>query len=90
MTDNQGYTSRQIAEEQRKLRYLRTLVDLTSNCIMQSGQIRLSRQEAERMVEAMRKQILCLFPGKENVYDLIYRPRFERLIGEFTARDATN
>lgn len=67
-------------EERRRLRYLRTLVDLTANIIMQAG---LERAEAERMVEAMRRQILRLFPGKEKTYDLIYRPRFERLIREY-------
>jgi hypothetical protein len=67
-------------EERRRLRYLRTLVDLTANIIMQAG---LERAEAERMVEAMRRQILRLFPGKEETYDLIYRHRFERLIREY-------
>jgi hypothetical protein len=71
----------QIREETRRLRYLRTLVDLTANVIMQS---RLSRAEAERLVEAARRQILELFPGKEQTYDIIYRPRFERLILEYT------
>jgi len=68
-------------EERRRLRYLRTLVDLTATIIMQA---RPEKAEAERMVEAMRRQILRLFPGKEKTYDLIYRPRFERLIREYT------
>jgi hypothetical protein len=71
----------EIREEQKRLRYLRTLVDLAANVIMQGG---LQRREAERMVEAMRRQVLQLFPGKELVYDLVYRPRFERLIQEYT------
>ena len=73
--------SEQILEEKRRLRYLRTLVDLTANVIMQS---RLSRVEAEQLVAATRRRVLQLFPGKEQTYDIIYRPRFERLIAEFT------
>jgi hypothetical protein len=73
-------TTEQIREEQRRLRHLRVLVDLTSNVIMQS---RPSRAQAEQLVEAMRRRILQLFPGKDETYDIIYRPRFERLIGEF-------
>ena len=56
------------------------LVDLTANVIMQG---RLTRGEAERLVEALRRKALELFPGKEETYELIYRPRFERLVNEF-------
>jgi hypothetical protein len=80
MVSRQSPTPEQIREEHRQIRYLRTIVDLTANVIMQS---RLSRAEAERLVEATRRQILVLFPGKEQAYDIIYRPRFERLISEF-------
>ena len=81
MVSRKPPTPEQIREEHRQIRYLRTIVDLAANVIMQS---RLSRAEAERLVEAMRRQILVLFPGKEQAYDIIYRPRFERLIAEFT------
>jgi hypothetical protein len=73
-------TPEQIREEQRRLRHLRVLVDLTSHVIMQSQP---SRLEAEQLVEATRRRVLQLFPGKEQTYDIIYRPRFERLIEEF-------
>ena len=80
MVNGNPPTPEQIQEEHRQIRYLRTIVDLTANVIMQS---RLSRAEAERLVEATRRQILLLFPGKEQAYDIIYRPRFERLISEY-------
>jgi hypothetical protein len=70
----------EIAEENRRLRYLRVVVDLTAILIRQGG---LGRREAEGLVAAARRHILELFPGKESTYDLIYRPRFERLIREF-------
>lgn len=71
-----------VREEHRRMRHLRLLVDFTAQLIMQS---RMSREEAERVVESMRCQVLRLFPGKETTYDIIYKPRFERLIREFTS-----
>jgi hypothetical protein len=73
-----------IEAENRRLRYLRTLVDLAGQLIVQGH---LGRREAEELVEATRSQVLRLFPGKEATYDLIYRPRFERLLREFSRRD---
>jgi hypothetical protein len=69
-----------IAEEGRRLRYLRMLVDLTSNLLVQG---RMSRNEAETLVAATRKQTLELFPDKEFTFDLILAPRFARLMDEF-------
>jgi hypothetical protein len=69
-----------IAEEGRRLRYLRMLVDLTSNLLVQGH---MSRDEAETLVAATRKQTLELFPDKEFTFDLILAPRFARLMDEF-------
>jgi len=71
-----------LAEEARRLRLLRTAVDLTTSVLMQ-GQ--LSRSEAEELVAATRRQALELFPDKEGAYELILAPRFARLIEEFVA-----
>jgi hypothetical protein len=81
MVSGKSPTPEQIREEQRRIRYLRTLVDLTANVIMQT---QLSRAEAKHLVEAARRRILQLFPGREQTYNIIYRRRFERLIAEFT------
>jgi hypothetical protein len=68
------------AEEGRRVRRLRMVVDLTSNVIMQG---RLSRPEAEELIAAARVRILDLFPDKESTYELILAPRFARLMDEF-------
>ena len=68
------------ADEGRRVRRLRMVVDLTSNVIMQG---RLSRPEAEELVAAARVRILDLFPDKESTYELILAPRFARLMAEF-------
>ena len=68
------------AEEDRRARQLRLIVDLTSGVIMQGG---IDRQEAEALVAATRRRALELFPGKEDTFDLILAPRFARLVCEF-------
>lgn len=69
----------EIEEEDKKIRYLRVVADLTVNIIMQTN---TSLSEAKRMIEGTRRLALTLFPGKEDVYDLIYKPRFMRLLRE--------
>ena len=34
------------------------------------------------MVEKVKQWAVILFPGKEETFDLIYRPRFRRIIEE--------
>jgi len=72
-------SQKELQEEQRKMRMLRTVVDLTSSILQQGN---LTIPEAMELIHATRKGVLKLFPGKEDVYDLIYRPRFERIINE--------
>jgi hypothetical protein len=70
---------RAIREENRKLRYLRFMVDLALAEI-RAGSFSLS--QARQVVENLRSQALLLFPGKETAFDIIYRPRLQRAITE--------
>lgn len=72
-------TEAEIREENRKVRRLQIVVDLVSNVIRQSE---MSIEEALEMVASTRRYALRLFPDKEFTYDLIYQPRFRRLLGE--------
>lgn len=65
--------------EEKKMRYLRHIVDLTSATL---GQQRMSKKEAEQLIEACKKNVLRLFPDKEDAFELIYRPRFNRIVEE--------
>ena len=69
----------EIKEENRKLRYLRFLVDFSILSIQQDD---LSLQEAQELVENVKRAACSLFPGKEETFELIYRPRFNRVIHE--------
>ena len=66
-------------DENRKIRYLRLLVDLSILSIQQDD---LFIEEALERVEDVKRADNSLFPGKEEAFELIYRPRFKRVIEE--------
>jgi len=72
-------TTEEIAEENRKLRLLRLMVDLTISLMYQTN---LTREEALDHFEKVRGFALRLFPEKELAFELIYAPRFKRAIGD--------
>lgn len=72
-------TKEDIEEENKKIRHLRFIIDLTTNIIMQTD---TPLSEAQRMIEGTRRLATTLFPGKEEVYDLIYKPRLRRILSE--------
>jgi hypothetical protein len=72
-------TAEEIAEENRKIRFLRMLVDLSMHFILQGD---LPLEEALNVVEGVKDHACRLFPGKEETFELIYRPRFRRVLAE--------
>jgi hypothetical protein len=72
-------TPEELKDEERRLRQLQLVVGLTMSVISQTT---LSLEEASRMVAGVRQLALKLFPGKELAFDLIYQPRFRRLLAE--------
>ena len=67
----------EVREENRRIRYLRFLVDFSILSIQQDD---LSREEAQKLVEDVKNAACNFFPGKEETFELIYRPRFNRVI----------
>ena len=70
-------TQAEIDEESRRIRRLRILVQLTLQEIAAGD---LSPEEAAGMIAATRRAALEMFPGKENAFDLIYKPQFQRMM----------
>ncbi len=70
---------RLIAEENRRMRRMRFVVDLAQAVLMQSD---LRMEEALKIMDDTKKAVLNLFPGKEDVYELIHTPRFRRILHE--------
>ena len=67
----------EIEEEERRIRTLRLLVDFS---LAYLAQTKLPLEEAQAVVAGVKKQALHLFPEKEETFDLIYLPRFQRLL----------
>ncbi|MFB3818125.1 MAG: hypothetical protein ACE147_10715 [Candidatus Methylomirabilales bacterium] len=66
-----------LRDEDRRVRQLQIAVGLALGVIAQGD---LAADEAWDMVWATRRAALALFPGKERAFDLIYLPRFLRLL----------
>ena len=73
-------TAAERAEEQKLIRRLQFMMNLVLQTIAQDGS--LTVDEAAQMIADSRKASLAMFPGKELAYDLIWRPRFQRLMRE--------
>lgn len=72
-------TREELEEEDRRVRQLRIVVNLALSVI---GQTDMTLAQAQELVAAARTTALRLFPGKELAFDLIYLPRFRRLLAE--------
>ena len=68
------------AEEQKLIRRLQMMMNMVMQVIAQDGS--LTVDDAAQMIADSRKAALAMFPGKELAYDLIWRPRFQRLMRE--------
>jgi hypothetical protein len=68
------------AAEQKLIRRLQMMMNLVMQTVAQDSS--LSIDEASQMIADSRKAALAMFPGKELAYDIIWRPRFQRLMRE--------
>lgn len=73
-------TVRSDEEERKLLRRLQMMMNMVVQVIAQDGS--LSVDEASQMIADAREAALAMFPGKELAYDLIWKPRFQRLMVE--------
>ncbi len=71
--------SEEVQQENRKIRYLRFLVDFSIVSIQQGD---VSFGETLKIVEDVKRVACTFFPGKEETFELIYRRRFNRVIQE--------
>jgi hypothetical protein len=64
-------------EEQRKIRRLQMMMDMVMSVISQDGS--LTVDQAAELVADSKKAALAMFPDKELAYNIIYKPRLQRL-----------
>jgi len=67
-------------EESRKLRRLQVMISMVMSVISQDPN--LTVEEAAEMTANARRAALVMFPGKELAFDILYRPRLQRLMNE--------
>jgi hypothetical protein len=79
-TETIRQTPEELKDEQRRLRRLQIMVNMVMSVIGQD--LSLNVDEAAEMVADTRRAALAMFPGKELAFDLIYRPRLQRLMRE--------
>ncbi len=67
-------------EEARKIRRLQMMISMVMSVISQDPDLTL--EEASEMAANARRAALAMFPDKELAYDILYKPRLQRLMNE--------
>ena len=82
--EDQQLSTSQLSQEQederRKLRRLQIMMNMVMSVISQDEE--LTVEEAAELAANAKRAALVMFPDKELAYDLLYRPRLQRLIAE--------
>src|SRR5215468_405318 len=76
----QQQTRWELEEEARKIRRLQVMMGMVMSVIGQDPNLTL--EEASELAAGAKKAALAMFPDKELAFDLLYRPRLQRLIRE--------
>ncbi len=92
MKRDDGVGRYEFLEEQVRMACVRLQVERTT---MRLQTMSMTRTDAEALIEQTRRQILAFCPDKEEVFELVLRPRFERLfqervLAEWGLADAVN
>ncbi len=67
-------------EERRKLRRLQVMMNMVMSVISQDQG--LTVEEASQLVANNKRAALAMFPDKEFAYEILYKPRLQRLMAE--------
>jgi len=67
-------------EELRMIRRLQVMMSMVMSVISQDANMTV--EEASELVADAKRAALAMFPDKELAYDLIYKPRLQRLMKE--------
>ncbi len=70
----------QEVEEGKKIRRLQMMMNMVMSVISQDPG--LTVEEASELVANTKRAALAMFPDKEFAYDILYKPRLQRLMNE--------
>jgi hypothetical protein len=68
------------AEEARKIRRLQIMINMVMSVIGQDPNLTL--EEASELAAGARRAALAMFPDKQLAFDILYKPRLQRLMNE--------
>jgi hypothetical protein len=67
-------------DESKRIRRLQIMMSMVSSVISQDPS--LTVEEASELAAGAKRAALAMFPDKELAYDLLYKPRLQRLMRE--------
>jgi hypothetical protein len=67
-------------DEARRIRRLQIMMSMVSSVISQDPS--LTVEQASELAAGAKRAALAMFPDKELAYDLLYKPRLQRLMRE--------
>jgi len=67
-------------DESRRIRRLQVMISMVMSVISQDPD--LTVEEAAEMAAGARRAALAMFPGKELAFDILYKPRLQRVMNE--------
>ena len=70
----------EIEDENRRIRRLQIMMSMVMSVISQDSS--LTVEQASELVANTKRAALAMFPDKEFAYDIIYKPRLQRLMRE--------
>jgi len=76
----QRQSPNEIEEENKKIRRLQFLMSMVTSVISQDPGMTI--EEASELAAGVKRAALAMFPDKELAFDLIYKPRLQRLLNE--------
>ncbi len=70
----------EVQQEAQKIRRLQIMISMVMSVISQDPNLTI--EEASELVAGTKRAALAMFPDKELAYDIIYKPRLQRLMKE--------
>jgi hypothetical protein len=67
-------------DEARKIRRLQVMMSMVTSVISQDPNLTI--EEASELAAGAKRAALAMFPDKELAYDILYKPRLQRLMRE--------
>jgi hypothetical protein len=80
LSNDNNEDPRESEDEARKIRRLQMMMSMVMSVISQDSS--LTVEEASELAAGAKRAALAMFPDKELAYDLLYKPRVQRLMRE--------